>query len=391
MDNKKTIVFITSRFPFPLEKGDKLRAYHQIKELSLSYHIILCSLTRTKIKKEWLNELDPYCQSIHTYKLNNFFIFTNLFKAFFEGKPFQIGFFFQRKIQKQIQLVVKTQQPDFIYCQLIRTTEYVKNIHSIPKVLDYMDALSTGMEKRAEISNWFKKIIFKIEGVRLKNYENNIFDYFDSHTIISHQDQKLIAHPSNQKITIVPNGIGAYFTNFDDTNIKKEYDIVFVGNLNYPPNIECCLFIINDILPLFIQNGINLKVLLSGANPSSKILKYSNNKNITITGWVDDIRLSYVKGKIFVAPLFIGTGLQNKLLEAMSLNVPCVTTSLANNALGAELNSEIIIANNAFEFYTAINLLLDNSELNSKMTIKANDFVNKHYNWQNATHKIPFN
>ena len=184
--------------------------------------------------------------------------------------------------------------------------------------------------------------------------------------------------------------MGSYFTEFDSSKIEKEYDVVFVGNLNYPPNVECCLFIINDILPIFNANEIELNVLLSGANPSSKILKHGNHNNITITGWVDDIRLSYVKGKIFIAPLFIGTGLQNKLLEAMSLNTPCITTSLANNALGAQPNSEILIANNPNEFYNAINQLLNNANLAKEITLKANDFVNKKYNWHRATYKIPF-
>lgn len=390
MENKKTILFLTSRFPFPLEKGDKLRAYHQIKELSKIYNIILCSITTANIEDSWKDKLRPFCKEIYIFKLNPLLLYWNTFKMIFSKLPFQVGYFYQSSIKNKILKIVKQKSPDILYCQLIRTTEYVKHIHNIPKTLDYMDALSAGMEKRAKIANWIKKQPLKIEGKRLKIYENKIFDYFDHHTIISKQDQKLISHPLNQKITIVPNGIDDYFLQYTPSNLTKEYDLVFVGNLNYAPNIEGCLFIVNELLPFFKKSGKDLTVLLSGANPSPKILKLNQLKNVTVIGWVDDIRESYSKGTIFVAPLFIGTGLQNKLLEAMSLNVPCITTSLVNNALGAEPNSEIIIADSAIEFYNQINIMLKDSSLTERISMNAKKFVAKNYSWKKETRKINF-
>ena len=389
-DTKKTIIFLTSRFPFPLEKGDKLRAYHQIKELSKLYNIILCSLSRTDIDNKYQKELEPYCSQLHIFKLNPFLVYWNTFKTAFTKKPFQVGYFYQKKIQHQIQKVINNTKPDFLYCQLIRTTEYIKHIHNIPKTLDYMDALSSGMDKRAQIAKQLKKIPFQIEGQRLRMYENKIFDYFDNHTIISEQDQKLISHPSNKSIQVIPNGIGEYFTQFNSDKINKEYDLVFVGNLSYPPNIESCLFIVNQILPLFENKGKSISVLLSGANPTQKIQKLNQLKNVTVQGWVEDIRYSYAKGKIFIAPLFIGTGLQNKLLEAMALNIPCITTSLANNALKAKPNKEILIANSATEFYQTIQQLLKNTNQTEELKVNAKNFVIKNYSWETSTKQIIF-
>lgn len=390
MKTKQTILFITSRFPFPLEKGDKLRAYYQIKELSVKYNIILCALSTKKVEQTWINELSPFCQSIHVFKLNSLLKYWNTLKMGLTQKPFQVGYFYQKNLKKQIHKIIKNEKPDILYSQLVRTTEYIKDIHNIPKTLDYMDALSAGMDKRAQIANWIKKIPLQIEGNRLRIYENKIFDYFDQHTIISEQDQKLISHPSNRSIQIIPNGIDDYFTQYDTSKIKKEYDLVFVGNLSYPPNIESCLFIVNEILPLFKKNNQTVKVLLSGANPSSKVLKLKQNKNVTVIGWTKDIRENYVKGKIFIAPLFIGTGLQNKLLEAMSLGIPSITTSLANNALKAEPNKEILIANSANEFYNQICVILNDKELSDILIKKAQSFIRHEYNWKTSTNKIKF-
>lgn len=390
ISSKKTLLITTSRFPFPLEKGDKLRAYHQIKELSKTYDVILCSLTRTDIKKEWQDELNKYCKSIHIFKLNYLLVLVNTFKMLFLNKPFQIGYFYQKPIHKKINSLIERNQPDLIFCQLIRTAEYVKNIHSIPKTLDYMDALSSGLLRRAENAKHISKFILMLEGKRVKMYENKIFDYFNHHTIISKQDKKLIQHPQQENITIIPNGIDDYFYNYTHSNLKKEYDLVFVGNLSYPPNVESCTYIVTQILPLFESKGIKLNALLSGVNPAPKIQKYNELSNVTVSGWVDDIRESYVKGKIFIAPLFIGTGLQNKLLEAMALNTPCITTSLANNALGGTTGTELLIADNLSEFENCINLLLNDNVTSKQITTNAQQFVMKHFNWETSVNQIPF-
>ena len=388
--SKKTILITTSRFPFPLEKGDKLRAYHQIKELSKTYSIILCSISKHPVKKEWKDELSQYCQVVNIYKLNSFLVLWNTFKMFFSDKPFQIGYFYQKAIHKKITHLITTTKPDFIYCQLIRTAEYVKNIHSIPKTLDYMDALSSGLLRRGKNAHLLYKLALNTEGKRVKMYENKIFDYFNNHTIISSQDQKLIQHPEQKNIKIIPNGIDDYFYNYSNPKLKKEFDLVFVGNLNYPPNIESCTYIIKQILPIFKAKGIELSVLLSGANPHQKIKQFNELKNVTVTGWVDDIRESYLKGKIFIAPLFIGTGLQNKLLEAMALKTPCITTSLVNNALGANPNLDILLADNLNEYEQAIDYLLNNKNKSKEIATKGQNFVKHNFNWANSVAQIPF-
>lgn len=387
---KPTIFFLTSRFPFPLEKGDKLRAYHQIKCLSKNYNIILCSLTLTNVKDEWKNEVNKYCTQIFIFKLNRLKVYLGVAKMFFTNKPFQIGYFYQKKVKSKISKIISENNVDYIYCQLIRCAEYVKDIHEKPKVIDYMDALSVGMYRRAEIATGLKKIIFNIEAGRLKIYENKTFDYFDSHTIISKQDRSFISHPLNKSITVVENGIDEYFFNFDSSHVKTEYDIVFVGNLSYPPNVESCIFIANKIIPYFKANGKTLSVLLSGASPSQAVLKLKENENITVGGWVDDIRESYCKARVFVAPLFIGTGLQNKLLEAMALNIPCVTTTLANKALGAINGENILIANDTKEFYEKIIDVIGEPDTKSRLVKSAREFVITNYSWEISVNKIPF-
>ena len=381
------IFVLLSRFPYPLEKGDKLRAYHQLKELALHNEIILCTLSDKKITPQAINQLKEFCAEVHIFKLNKGLIYWNTLKQFFTHKPYQIGYFYQYGIQKKINRLVELKKPDHIYCQLVRTTEYVKNIHNIPKTLDYMDALSKGMLRRAEISKGIRKKLFTIEGRRLLEYENRIFDYFNFHTIISEQDRAFISHPYAKKIKIIENGISTDFSTYQG-EFSRAYELVFTGNMNYPPNIECAVFIVEKILPLVHKTNPAIRLLLSGASPHPRVLALAKPNQIVVTGWVEDIRDSYAQGKLFIAPLFIGTGLQNKLLEAMAMGLPAITTSLANNALGAEPNKNAVIVNTAEEFATAILQLLEDEKFWNQISENGKKYVSSKFSWAKSVRKL---
>ncbi|MFT4601904.1 MAG: sugar transferase (PEP-CTERM/EpsH1 system associated) [Arenicella sp.] len=374
---------VLSRFPYPLEKGDKLRAYYQLKELAKSHQIYLNCLTDQTVKDEWVKEIESFCEKVTIYPLSKVLIYWNTAKQVFTNKPFQIGYFYQNKIQKRIHKEINDIQPDHIYCQLIRTAEYVKDIHNVPKTIDYMDALSKGMLRRSEIKKGLKAKLYKIEGKRLSEYENRIFDYFNHHTIISKQDRDLISHPEKEKIEIIENGISDDFFNYSSKS-EKSHDLVFIGNMNYPPNIECSEFIGEQLSPELSE----LKFMISGASPHQKIIDLKKIENITVTGWVDDIKESYASGKIFLAPLFIGTGLQNKLLEAMAMGLPVITTPLANNALNAKPNEQILIASTKEEFVEHINALLSNQDLYCKISKAGQAHVKSRFSWTQSVQKL---
>lgn len=378
------MVIILSRFPYPTEKGDKLRAYYQIRELSKSWELYVICLSEQNISAEQKNKIIPFAKELHIFKLNKTLIYLNVFMQFFGNKPFQVGYFYQRKIHGNIKKLLGRIKPNHIYCQLIRASEYVKNYHDCPKTLDYMDTLSAGVKRRISNVPFYIKWIFKSEWKRLANYENIIFDYFELHTIISKQDRDLIAHPSKAKIKVIPNGVGEHFFNPTNENVKT-YDLVFTGNLNYPPNIAAVDYLVSQIIPEAKKRNLNLKVLVSGANPKSDLFRYKSQ--IDITGWVEDIRQSYSSGKIFVAPMFIGTGLQNKLLEAMASGLPCITTPLANNALGASI-SEICLAETPEEFVNWIEKLLNDPSFSEQIATNGCNYVRSNFDWQHTTAKL---
>jgi sugar transferase (PEP-CTERM/EpsH1 system associated) len=376
------IFVLLPRMPWPLEKGDKLRAFNQIKQLAKNNEVVLCALNDKKSnKEEAFKALQPYCISVTFIDISKISILFNIIKSFFKGLPLQCGYFYNKKAHKKIKSLIEKHKPDMLFGQLLRVAEYIR-YEKTPKTIDYQDVFSMGMKRRKEIAPFYMKPFFNMEYKRLKRYEHNIFNDFDIKTIISAQDRNFIDHERKDEILIVPNGVDhEYYTPQD---CEKKYDIVFTGNMAYAPNVNAVEYLANHILPLVWKKLPETKLYIAGATPDPRVKKVASEK-IIISGWIDDMRDAYAQSRIFIAPMRIGTGLQNKLLEAMSMRLPCITTTLANNPLGAEIDKEILVGNNEHELANHIITLLTNKEKADTLAQSGYDFVSRVYDWSEAT------
>lgn len=372
------IIVISPRFPYPLEKGDKLRLYHQLRFLSKHFEIVLVSLTDTKIEEAHKKHIETFVSKTHIFQLSKIGILLRLLRGIFSQKPFQVLYFFDKVIKSKIDKIFKAENPDFIFNQLIRTTEYSKDFECI-KVLDYMDSFSQGMKKRLGNSSFPFRMIYRSEYKRLKKYEKDIFPFFEKHCIISDQD-RLTFHPDiNANISVIPNGVDIEF--FESKIKEKKFDISFIGNMGYRPNIIASEYLVKNIYPELKAISPNVKILIAGARPHYRVRSLEND-NINVSGWVEDIRDAYDESRIFVAPIFTGIGQQNKILEAMAMQVPVITTPGVNKAIGAKPGSEILIAETEKEFVKHIKFLLDNPDFSIEMGINERKFVKRNYSWE---------
>jgi glycosyltransferase involved in cell wall biosynthesis len=470
------ILVLTSRFPFPLEKGDKLRIYNQMRELARAGHeIVLIALADEPVSDAYLNEIKQFCSRVYVYKLTKMAIYGNILRNILRGPllPFQVAYFFNSTIKSQIKDVIAAENPDHIYCHLVRMSEYVADA-DVPKTLDFMDAFGAGTARRSDISNFFLRPAWRFEARLMLDYEKNIATKFNHLTIISEQDRARLPI-TTRVVSIVGNGVDVdYFSLFDfnkkqletiknnleiiknelelsdlktnknelinegssinkhelitnknnveinrntlinseldaitnelefiknntelnkkneleliknNNDLIKRYDVCFVGNLGYYSNVEAVRYLVKNIFPLLKKAKPDVKILIAGARPTDEI-RYFTNENITVLGWMDDIREAYSASRILVAPLMHGIGQQNKILEAMAMHVPVVATSRVNNAIGATPETEILVADTEGSFAEQILRLLQNIDLQRLMANNGRTFVENKYSWREAT------
>ena len=380
------IFVLLPRIPYPLEKGDKLRAFNQIKQLAKHNEIVLCALNdNPKVsEQDAFHALQPYCQSVNFIKISKPQIALGLVRAFCKGLPMQCGYFYNRKAAKKIDALIAKHKPDMLFGQLLRVAEYIRH-KDLPKTIDYQDIFSYGMKRRADIASFVTRPIYNMEYRRLRRYEADIFDDFDVKTIISAPDRELFPHERRDEILIIPNGVDHDF--FKPQEQEKKYDLVFTGNMSYPPNVNAVEYLANEILPIVWKTRPETTLYIAGATPDPRVKKCASDK-IIVSGWLDDIRDAYAASRVFIAPMRIGTGLQNKLLEAMSMKLPAITSPLANASLGAKPDEEILIGGNAEEMANNILTLLINTERAEQIAQAGFDFTNRVYDWGRATERL---
>jgi sugar transferase (PEP-CTERM/EpsH1 system associated) len=371
------IFFITSRFPFPLEKGDKLRAYELIRHLSTHHEIYLFALNEGPVEATWEEELRPYCEEIQYFSLTKMQHFKGLLRSLFNGRPFSTEYFYDHAVKAKVNELLDRLQVDLIFCHLIRSAEYVRHRSEI-KVLDYMDVFSKGMARRAEVEKGPVRVLAGKEYRRLQKYEEDVFSDFQAHCIISSQDRDLIPHPDNQKIHVLPNGVDMEF--YAPKPGSKHYDLLFAGNMAYPPNVQAVKFLVENVMPLVWELRPETNVCIAGADPAPALKKY-RSELIEITGWVDDIRGCFWESKVMVAPMQISIGLQNKILQGMSMEMPCLVSNLANNAVGGHHGIHLMEAEKADEYAQAIIRLLDDEKISKELGQNARQFIEENYHW----------
>lgn len=268
--------------------------------------------------------------------------------------------------------------PDLILCHLPRCAEYVRHRNEA-KLLDYMDAFSESYARMSTEKSWLMKTFYSSESNKMRAYEAEISPDFDVKTIISEQDAQLLkAHVGS--LNVISNGVNLeYFK--PDTECEPEYDLLFVGNLGYEPNIQAIRFLVEQIMPLLNERLDNkLNILIAGARPDQRVLKYQNEQ-ITISPWLDDIRDAYRNARVFIAPIFSGAGQQNKILEALAMKRPCITSSLVSKGIGHGEIPFLLKADNADEFADQVETLLSDRVLRAEIAERGRQFVETYFSW----------
>jgi polysaccharide biosynthesis protein PslH len=377
------IAVLLSRFPYPLERGDKLRAYHQIKYLSKFHEIYLFAVNEENIEAAWIAELQPYCKKIFT---NTISVKDKILGGTFsllKGWPLQSGICYKSSFESKLIKSIKEFNIELLYCQLIRMAPYCESL-AIPVVLDYMDAMGESMLKRSSLVSFPLNLIYKFESNRVRKYEMKCSNLFEGLTIISESDKAALELAKTKNIKVISNGIDTEIF-FDDPKIEKLYDIGFIGNLGYLPNIEAVEYIVDKVSKLYYKKyNHRLNILIAGARPDVRIKKLAS-EDIVIKGWVENIVPSYQSIKILCAPIFSSTGQQNKILESMACAVPVICNAIMNKAIGAVDGTSIVTSDHLEDTVSTIYKLLNSPDYLMKLGKEGQSFVVANYAWDSVT------
>ncbi len=380
------ILFLTPRLLYPVDRGDKVRPFHFARELSEKHELHLLSFIQSKGESEFAPYLKKYFKTIHTVYLPVTKSYFNLGLRFWDDKPFQVNYFKSNTYLNKLKELIIAESFDVVYAFHLRMAQYLQICSESYRILDFTDAVSLFMSRLCKHAPWYKRFVYSLEIARIRKYEKELIGRFEEEWIISEEDKAAVENGKSCKnLYVVTNGVETDY--FSPSGKTYGRNIIFVGYMGVE-SVDSVLHFYNEIWPEIKAKTSGVKFYIIGANPPLEIKKLHNGVNIIITGFVSDLREYYRTASVMVAPMRFVAGMQNKILEAMSMEVPVVTTSFGNEGINAQNGKEIFVEDNPLCFADKVSFLLDNKDVCRGMGRKARAFVKVRYNWNNVNKRI---
>ncbi len=387
MQRKKVLWFAT-RFPYPNIGGDVLLTYKHLQGLSKWSAVYLFSLDEynnfnLKNNKKLVKETgikDSFC-----FKIDKKKALFNSAKTYFSNIPAQCYYYWDKKAFNYFEKTINEINPDIIIFQTVRTYFYFKNINHNNKYSFLVDAISNNYNAALNYVDFKTKVIYKNELKKLLNVERDMIEnskktFFVSNRDIKWEEKKGI---NTKNCYSILNGVDLNYFEYKKPNLNSNY-ITFFGNMRTVANNDAALFLIKDIFPKVKKEIENAKIKIVGINPSKELLSYHNNKDIIITGKVDDIKKELYDSRIIVSPLRIGAGLQNKVLEAAALGIPQIVSDLVFEGISFFKKEEDILVSNTNEIVNTITNIFNNNKKLKKLSINSRKVIEIYYKWENS-------
>ena len=382
------ILVVTPRLPYPPYKGDQLRSYFFIKELSKKGHEIdLVSYVENKSERQYVSELEKYCRSVRTILNPKWWSVLKMMLGIFSKIPFQVLYYTSVRMHLLLSKMIRNNSYDTVHLVLARMMEFGPCFGDLPVVVDHIDSISLNMERRfRKEKGLLKRTLIGLEWQKIKQYEKAIRNKHTFAVITSPVDARSLQY---NRISVVSNGVD---TNaYCPSQSEKTVDTLFTGNMSYFPNVDAARNFAVNILH-HVQSALpNTNFHIAGINPAKSVKELTGHKNIHVAGFVENMTEYLNKAKVFVAPLESGTGIQNKILEAMSCGIPVVTTSFGNAGIRAMHNQEILVANDPKDFAKHVVALLLDEQKRNKIGQAGRKLVKEQFSWLSRAELLEHN
>jgi len=381
--NRKKILFLSSRYPFPLIGGDKIKSYHLLKHLAKHHDVTLVAFSFGDLP------LDDDIKAIENLGVRAFPIKLNPIRSGLKTGfrlgleyPLEISFYLTNEFKKVVDNLLETEKFDVGIAFFMRSAEYLKD-KSIPKILIAEDCRVLYQSRSFNRSNnILQKAVRWWEVMKLKKYEPNITSKYDIVTLVTQEDI-LEMKKSNDKVKyrLVTNGVDINRYAPPEDYSTRGKNIIFTGKMSVWANTMMAIKVARDIMPKILKEVPDAKLMIVGAHPPKSILELQSD-NIKVFADVPDLADYYSQARVFLHPHDGASGIQNKLLEAMSAGCAVVTTPTGNQGIYAEHGIHAMISHSDEDLVNYAIKLLNDLELSKKMSENARKWIIQTHTWQ---------
>lgn len=388
------ILFLSHRLPFPPNKGEKLRTFYQIKQLTESGH-------RVTVYSPLDNQMDVYLseefEELNQVKSKLFKLPikpARLLKGLVVGESLSEANFFSTELQQQFEQDLVAGRFEAIVCTSSAMAKYLfdskaySSLANPPKLLmDFMDLDSDKWRQYSEQSSGPMAWLYKRECQKVGELEQRSQQLFDACYFIAQAEVDLFQKQigANGNVKILGNGLNQQEFYPPENKIAPATDapvFIFTGVMDYKPNVDAVLWFVEHCWAEVKAKYAKAKFIVAGMNPSSEIQTLSSDESIVVTGFVDDILPYFHQADYFVAPFRLARGVQNKVLQAFACGLPVITTPMGAEGIPCFDNEQLLLAETPEQFVEAIDRLQNTAELRNKLATNALELIQQEFSWQ---------
>jgi glycosyltransferase involved in cell wall biosynthesis len=379
--DKPRLLVLTPRYPYPVVGGDRLRIYWLCRELAKRYSLTLLTLCDSSDEMTAEQPNDGVFDRIQRVYLPKWQSFLNVLGALPTKTPLQVAYYKSARFAGKLQELLS--EHDVCLAHLIRTGDYIRNCN-IPTVLEMTDAISMNYERLRNVSQNtnLKSFIYSIEQKRLKVYEQKIVVDIDVSILVSQCDKDYLFANSPQvakKVLVCSNGVDVTSLPYDHN--PDGFTLVFIGNLYSLQNVDAAFWFARNVMPLLRKYG-NFRFKVIGRIYDSDKKRFKKFSNVDLTGAVDSVVEDARRALAGICSVRIGAGVQNKVLEYMSLGIPAIVSPVGMEGLNAQPDKEVLVAKEPEDYVNAVLRLTQNVQFAQSLAKNGRAFVEMHHSWE---------
>ncbi len=384
------ILYLVHRLPFPPNKGDKVRSYHLLKHLAAKHRVFLGTFVDDPDDEVHIETVRAMCAELHVSRLSPRRAKLRSLTALFDGRPLSLAYYADRAMRDW---VAKTGAEQLIDATVVFSSAMGQYINQNPVAMDgpvlvdFVDVDSTKWAQYASQHRWPLSWIYAREGRRLLAYERELASHARMSFFVTENETALfkrLAPESAKSVGAISNGVDSEFFAPDPARRcpfgPGEVPIVFTGAMDYWPNIDAVAWFVADMLPPLRQANECIRFYIVGRSPVPAV-KSLASQSVIVTGTVPDVRPYLQHAAVVVAPMRLARGLQNKILEAMSMGRPVVAARDCVDAISAVDGEELVAATTAAQYVDAVRQLMENADLADRIGVAGRSCVIDRFSW----------
>lgn len=381
------ILFVCHRFPYPPNRGGRIRPFYMIRHLSGAHEVTVAAPVRSQREAAATADLQSHCAKVLTARIGPLASGARMLARLPTTTPSAFGHFHSPQLRKLIRLELEISRYDLAFGHCSSIAPYIAAT-PLPKILDFGDMDSQKWLAYAGSKSFPLSLGYLLEGHKLERVEKQLAGRFDLCLCTTAAELDTLRRLGTaRRADWVANGVDSdYFA-----PATQPYDgdlICFLGRMDYYPNQKCMLWFCEQVFPRLRARRPAVRLVIVGARPSRSVRALGDLPGVTVTGSVADVRPFAHRAALSVAPLDIARGTQNKILESLAMGIPVVCSTRAAKGVDAIPGEHLLTANSPEEYVDAILDLMQNPTERNRLGAAGRARVQSHHDWGRSMSRL---